>query len=185
MQSERATARTILRALGIGLVGGMRSWTAPAAVALTYDTAPDNSGWRRWPVFSTKGARLAWLTLGAVEYVADKWPRTIPRIRLKPQPTHTDGGLLGRSAVASLAGAAIGSEQGAKGSVALGAALSGAAAIASNYFFYYLRKAVVKKSRLHDYTVAMIEDQIALALAIIVARTGSRLRSPSEARSLV
>jgi uncharacterized membrane protein len=168
---ENVNQRLALRAMGLGLAAGMRSWTAPATVALTYDTAPVDSGWRRWPLFSSKGARLAWIWAGVNEYVADKWPRTIPRIQLKPQMTHTDGGIIGRTGVAALAAAALGTEHKEENSALLSAAIGAGAALFSNYLFYYLRKAIGSKSKLHDYTVAMIEDQLCVGLAAAVARS--------------
>jgi uncharacterized membrane protein len=171
MQLENADQRMVLRALGAGTIAGMRSWTAPASVVFSYDTAPADAPWKRWPVFSSRWARLAWAFFGVNEYVADKWARTIPRIQLKPQLTHTDGGILGRSGVAALAGAALGSEAKEDNSEAVGAALAFGASVVTNYLFYFLRKAIMEKSKVHDYTVAMIEDQLCVGLAAAVARS--------------
>lgn len=171
VQLENVDQRLALRSLGMGLIAGMRSWTPPATVAFTYDRAPADAGWKRWPLFSSKWARLIWLFFGVNEYVADKWPRTIPRIQLKPQMTHTDGGILGRSAVAALAGAALGTEYKQEDSVPVGAALAFLGSLVSNYIFYYARKAMWENSRLHDYTVAMIEDQLCIGMAVAVARS--------------
>lgn len=170
IRPEKIDQRLIVRALLLGLVGGMRSWTPPTTIALTYDTAPADSGWKRWPVFSSRGARLAWTTLGAVEYIADKWPRTIPRTRLRPQPTHTDGGLIGRTAVAALATAALGSEYEEENSVVAGAVIGAVAALLSNIAFYHLRKELVEKTQMPDGAIAMIEDEIAVGLAIVTTR---------------
>lgn len=163
--------RLASRTVGLGLIAGMRSWTAPAAVVFSYDTAPADAGWKRWPIFSSRGARLVWAFFGVNEYVADKWPRTIPRIQLKPQVMHTDGGILGRSGVAALAGAALGTEYRQENSVAVGAALAFGASIVANYLCYYLRRSLGAKSGLHDFTVAMIEDQVCVGLAAAVARS--------------
>lgn len=168
---ENTNQRLALRSLGLGLIAGMRSWTAPAAVAFSYDRAPKEAGWRKWPIFSSRGARLAWLFFGVNEYVMDKWPRTIPRIQLKPQLTHTDGGILGRSGVAALAGAAIGTEYEDQNGAAVGAALAFGASFISNYIFYWVRKAMWENSKLHDFTVAMIEDQLCVGMATAVARS--------------
>ncbi len=149
----------------------MRSWTAPAAVVFSYDKAPAHSPWKSWPLFSTRWARLGWAFLGVNEYVADKWPRTIPRIQLKPQMTHTDGGILGRSGVAALAGAALGSEYQEQNSTALGAALAFGASMFGNYLFYYLRKALGEKTKVHDFTIGMVEDQLCVGMAAAVARS--------------
>lgn len=171
VQLRKNDQRMIWRTLGLGLVAGMRSWSAPAAVVFSYDTAPADSPWKRWPIFSSKPARLAWVFLGVNEYVADKWPRTIPRIQVKPQLTHTDGGILGRSAVAAIAGAALGTEYREENSKMRGAALAFGTSMISNYVFYYLRKIVSEKSNVHDYTIAMIEDQVCIGTATAVARS--------------
>jgi uncharacterized membrane protein len=170
-QLEKADQRMVLRALGAGVIAGMRSWTPPAAVALSYDNAPADAKWKSWPIFSSRLARLTWVFFGVNEYVADKWARTIPRIQLKPQMTHTDGGILGRSGVAALAGAAIGSEDKQENSEALGAAIAFGTSVVTNYLFYFLRKVIGEKSKVHDYTVAMIEDQLCVATAVAVARS--------------
>lgn len=160
-----------LRALAMGLAGGMRAWSPLAMLSLNYDTAPEEAGYKHWPVFRDRWGRLALISLGAVEYVADKWPRTIKRTRLMPQPTHTDGGLIGRSAFVTAAGAALGSEYEEDNSVALGASIGLGTALLSNIAFYRLRKAVVEWSGVHDYTIAMIEDGICIGLLTAVART--------------
>ena len=167
-QFEKLDQRMVLRTLGLGLIAGMRSWTAPAAVVFSYDAAPTDAGWKRWPVFSTRAARLVWAFFGVNEYVADKWPRTI---QLKPQVLHTDGGILGRSGVAALAGAALGTEYAEDNSVAMGAAIAFGASVLGNYLFYYLRKSAGAKSGIHDFTVAMIEDQVCVGMAAAVARS--------------
>jgi uncharacterized membrane protein len=170
-QLEKANTTMALRALGVGLIDGMRSWTPMAALAFTYNTAPSDAAWRRWPLFSSKAARLVWLFFGVNEYVADKWPRTIPRIGLVPQPTHTDGGIIGRTLFGTLTAAALGTEYKEENSVAASAAIGTVASLAANYFFYYVRKALKDKTKVHDYTVAMIEDQLCFALAVAVARS--------------
>lgn len=170
--SQSNYQRLALRALAMGLAGGMRAWSPLAMVALTYDRRSPKTGWRRWPVFRDKWGRVGLVTLGAVEYVADKWPRTIRRKRLKPQVTHTDGGLIGRAAFVTLAGAALGSEYEERNSVAMGAAIGLGVSVLSNYAFYYLRKAAGDWSHVHDYTIAMIEDEVCVGLLTAVARTG-------------
>lgn len=94
-----------------------------------------------------------------------------PRIQLKPQLTHTDGGILGRSGVAALAGAAIGTEYKDDNAPATGAALAFLGSLVGNYLFYWARKAMFENSKLHDYTVAMIEDQLCIGMAAAVARS--------------
>ena len=172
MGSSTDRQQLVLRSLGLGFAGGLRSWPPMAALILTRHRAPADAGWPRWPVLRNRWTQRALVTLGALEPIADKWPRTIPRIRLKPQPSHIDGGLIGRTAVDALAGAALGSEYRFKNSVALGAAVAAAAAVAGNYLGYYAREAVKKATGLPDPTVGMIEDEISIGL--LVAAVGTR-----------
>lgn len=171
VQLDKINQRLALRSTAIGLMAGMRSWTPPATVAMTYDTAPKDAGWRSWPLFSSTWARLIWVFFGINEYVADKWPRTIDRIRPAPQMTHTDGGIVGRTAVGALAAAAIGTEYHDEDAVTQATLIATLASLFGNYFFFYLRKALGQRTGIHDFTVAMMEDQLCLAMAVAVARS--------------
>lgn len=172
MNTSATREQLVLRALGLGFAGGLRSWPPLAALILTQDRAPATAGWTDWPVLGNRWTQRALVTLGALEPIADKWPRTIPRIRLKPQLTHIDGGILGRTAVDALAGAALGSEYRFRNSVALGAVVAGSAALAGNYVGYYAREAVKKVTGLPDPTVGAIEDEICIGL--LIAAVGTR-----------
>lgn len=171
MDSYTDREQLVLRALGLGFAGGLRSWPPLATLILTQNRAPATAGWKHWPVLRNRWTQRALITLGALEPIADKWPRTIPRIQLKPQLTHIDGGLIGRTAVEALAGAALGSEYRFKNSVALGAAIAASAALVGNYVGYYTREAVKKATGLPDPTVGMIEDEISIGLLIVAVGT--------------
>lgn len=176
MKSPSNRQRLVLQAVGLGLAGGLRSWPPLGMMALTYDAAPAKSGWKRWPILRNRWGRRALIALSAAEPIADKWPNTIPRTQLKPQLTRIDGGILGRSGVDALAGAALGSEHREKNSTLLGAAVAGAAALVGNFVGKNVRQAVVGSTKLPDPTVAMVEDvAAALPLAAVAHSRGIRL----------
>lgn len=178
MNFQRDNRHLAWRALGMGLSGAMRAWSPLATLALTYHTDPPESEYKRWPIFRDKLGRQALIALGAAEYVADKWPRTIDRTRLLPQPTHIDGGLIVRSVFAGIAGAALGTQYRTKNSMALGASIGLGSAVLANIAFYHLRKAAGQWSKVHDFTIAMIEDQMCVGLLTAVARTQPATAGP-------
>lgn len=104
MGRRSGNQQLILRSTIMGLAGAMRAWSPLATVALTYDTVPEESGYKNWPVFRSRLGRLALVSFGVGEYVADKWPRTINRTRPAPQPSHIDGGIVLRTVFATVAG---------------------------------------------------------------------------------
>ena len=176
MKSLSNRQRLVLQALGLGFAGGLRSWPPLGMMALTYDVAPATSGWKRWPVLRNPWGRRALIALAAAEPIADKWPNTIPRTQVKPQLTHIDGGILGRTALDAIAGAALGSEYPEKNATILGAAVSGVAALLGNFVGQRVRQAVADSTKLPDYTVAAIEDVISILPLVAVARSrGVRL----------
>lgn len=176
MASNGARKRLVLQALALGVAGGLRSWPAVAMMALTHKVAPATSGWTGWPVFNTAGGRSWLIALAAAEPVADKWPGTIPRVRLKPQLTHIDGGIIGRVAIDTYAAAALGSEYPEKNSIPLAATVGGAAALVSNYAAMAVRDAIVKRTKLPDPTVGSIGDVLCLVILAGVARSrGARI----------
>lgn len=145
-------------ALVIGLVAGLRSMTAPAAVswAACY-------GWLQLqgtPLqFMGSWVAVAIFTVAALgEYVADKLPRT---------PNRTSPGpLIGRIVLGGLAGAAL---TGAAGeSLVLGAVLGGMGAVLGTFAGYHVRRRLVNRLGVKDSAVAVTEDVLALVLAYLV-----------------
>lgn len=168
--------RLVLQASILGFAGGLRSWPPLGMMALTYDLAPADSDWKRWPVLRNRWGRWALIALAAAEPIADKWPRTIPRTQLKPQLSHIDGGLIGRTALDTVAGAALGSEQRGKYSTTVGAMVGGVAALLGNFVAERVRREVVNSTKLPDPTVGAIEDVVCISMLIVVARSrGVRL----------
>lgn len=159
------------RAFLLGLAGGLRSWSPLGILALNYDKPPVEGRWKRWPVFRHIWGRRLMIALAAGEFLADKLPHTQPRIAPNVQWSRIDGGIFGRVAADTLAGAALGSTQRGKRSVAEGAAFAAAGALVGNYLGYYARKAVVETTGLPDPVVAGVEDAIAVTVLSAIVRT--------------
>jgi uncharacterized membrane protein len=143
---------TLGLAFAIGVVAGLRSFTAPAAVCWAA-----HLGWLR-----LTGSRLAFLgstaavwistALALTELVLDKlsWIGA----RTKPGP------LIDRLIMGALSGAALGSTWGA---------ISGAAgALVGTYGGYYARHWIVANLKVPDIAVALVEDALAVGGALLI-----------------
>jgi uncharacterized membrane protein len=145
-------------ALGIGIVAGLRSLTAPAVVA--------------W------GAHLGWLNLhdsplafiGSItaiaifsllaigELIADKLPMT-PK-RTAPAP------LLARIITGGLCGACLFAT--AEKSLVAGAILGGTGGVIGAFLGYDIRRRLVNNLHIKDFIVAVCEDVVAVGLALFL-----------------
>jgi len=136
-------ASTYARALGIGAVAGMRSMTAPAAT------------------LSARDHPFAGLAVAAAagELVVDKLPLTPPRT--------LPGPLAVRALAGGLAGGAVAARH--EDSRALGFAAGAAAAVASAFIFFELRRRLTEDAGVPDVAVALAED----ALAVWAARAAN------------
>jgi uncharacterized membrane protein len=142
-------------AVGIGMVAGLRSLTAPAAVSW--------AAWLGW--LNLHGSSLAFMGSGVVvvifsllaiaEYVADLLP-SIPR-RTTPGP------LVARIVMGGLCGACLCA--GAGRSVALGAVLGGLGGLIGTFAGYHARRYLVQALRVKDRGIAVSEDLVAIVLA--------------------
>jgi uncharacterized membrane protein len=145
-------------ALGIGIVAGLRSLTAPAAVSWAA-----HLGWLNLQgsplAFMGSKAAVALLTLLALlEYVADLLPRTPKRTTLGP--------LITRIVLGGLAGACVSISAGQ--SMVPGAVLGGIGAVVGAFGGYEIRKRLVAGLRVRDALVAIPEDVVAIGLAWIL-----------------
>ena len=149
-------------ALAIGIVAGLRSMTAPAAVSWAACV-----GWLQLAgtplAFMGSQAAVAILSLFAVaEYVADKLPRT-PN-RTKPGP------LIGRIVMGGLAGACLSVSAGQ--GFAPGAVVGGIGAVVGAFAGYEARRRLVSGLKVKDLLIAIPEDLVAMGLAyLIVSRS--------------
>ena len=143
---------------GIGVIAGLRSFTAPAAVAWAA-----HLGW-----LSLQGSKLSFLgnmvalwiasALGLVELILDKQPWMAART--KPGP------LIDRIIMGGLSGAAFCTSAGE--SVMAGALAGATGALAGTYGGYQARHRLVVSGKLPDLAVALVEDAVAVGGAYII-----------------
>lgn len=152
-------ALTILAlALGIGVIAGLRSLTAPAAVAWAAHL--------NW--LDLHGSRLSFLgssvTVGIVtllaigELIADKLPATPSRTSAVP--------LIARIVTGGLCGAAICAAGGA--TVGVGGGLGAVGGVVGAYGGYFARHGLVMNAKLPDRMVAVAEDLIAIGGGLLI-----------------
>lgn len=160
---RRPSTRSILaRALLLGIAAGLRSATPLGTLARYQPDAPHRAAWAHWPLLRSRLGRtmlqLGWLG----ELAVDKLPFIPPRT----QP----GPLVGRIALGTVAGLAMGSE-GHRASTTLGSAALGAAgAVIGSFGGTAYRSLAVRATGLPDLPVAVVEDVAAVALARTAVR---------------
>jgi uncharacterized membrane protein len=148
----------LLLALGIGVVAGLRSLTAPAVVAWAA-----HLGW-----INLHGSPLAFMgtvwavgiltVLALVELVADQLPNT---------PSRTAPvGLSARVVTGALSGACLAIA--GSGAVWLGTVAGAIGGIAGAFGGYQARIGLVKSLGVADYAVAIPEDLVAIGLGLLL-----------------
>jgi uncharacterized membrane protein len=148
----------LLLAFLIGVIAGLRTMTAPAVVAWAAN--------RHWlnlhnsPLaFMGSTAAVVVFTLAALgELVVDKLPSAPNRTQLL--------GLIGRSVLGGLSGAAV-AASGAQ-SIAPGAVLGVAGAIAGAFGGYEVRKRLVRALKVPDLVIALLEDAVAIGGGLLI-----------------
>jgi uncharacterized membrane protein len=153
------SALVLLLALGIGIVAGLRSLTAPAVVAWAA-----HFGWIRLAgsplAFMGSKWTAAVLTLLALgELVADQLPGTPPRTAAV--------GLSARIVTGALCGASFAVAGGA--SLWLGAVAGAIGGIAGAFGGYQARVGLVRGLRVPDFAIAIPEDIVAVGLGLLLA----------------
>ena len=148
----------LLLAFLIGVIGGLRTMTAPAVVAWAANRHWLNLDNSLLDIIGSLGAVLVF-TLGALgELVIDKLPSTPNRTQLL--------GLIGRSVLGGLSGAAV-AASGAQ-LITLGAVLGVAGAIAGAFAGYEVRKRLVRALKVPDFVIALCEDAVAIAGGLLI-----------------
>ncbi len=142
-------------ALCIGIVAGLRTFTAPALVSWAA-----HLGW-----IHLEGTPLAFMgstiavvvltILALVEYVTDQLPKTPART--------VPAQLIARIITGGLSGACLGVAGGA--SLAVGACMGIIGALIGTYGGYHARKALVNGLKVKDVVIAIPEDLVAIGLA--------------------
>ncbi|MFP2928794.1 DUF1990 family protein [Pyxidicoccus sp. 3LG] len=164
---EAVTRGQWLTPLGLGVLAGMRSMSAPTLVSrrLSQEPSPSTD-----PLSSALSKPWVPKVLGLLalgELIADKLPNTPSRVKFVPLAGRVLTGAV--AAASSLAGQK-------RSAVALAAVLGGVAAVASTWAFYSLRNVATKRLGVPNVAAALTEDAIVAALA-------SRLMPVVEARA--
>jgi uncharacterized membrane protein len=145
-------------AFAIGLITGLRSMTGPALVCWAAHLGWLSLGDSRLAFMESTLATYVFSAFALGELVADKLP-FIPN-RTSPGP------LFGRIVLGALCGAAMCIS--ADYSPAVGAILGGTGGLAGAFAGYQARRALVKRSRLPDWVVAVLEDVVAVGGGLLV-----------------
>jgi uncharacterized membrane protein len=143
-------------AFGIGMVAGLRTFTAPAAVAwgaklgwLHLQSSPLAFMGSNWAV-------ILFSILACAEFVADLLPATPNRIALGPLAARiVSGGFCGACLCAS-----------AGKSLVAGSGAGAIGAVAGAFVGYEIRRRLVRGLNIKDLFIALPEDAIALFLAL-------------------
>jgi len=149
------TGNYLALAFGIGVVAGLRSLTAPAAVAWAV-----HLGWLDLhdPRLAFMGSTVAvaiFSLLAVGELVADKLPRTPKRTALVA--------LLARILIGGLCGASLCAS--ANQSPLIGAVLGATGGVVGAFAGYDIRRRLVSGLKIKDMPVALFEDLMAIGLA--------------------
>ena len=151
-------SQVLLLAFLIGVVSGLRSLTAPAAVAWAAHRSWINLHNTPLSFMGSTAAVVIFTLLAVVELVADQLPSTPSRTR--------PPGLIARIVLGGLSGAAIAVS--GRQSIALGAVLGAAGGIAGAFAGYQVRKRLVRALQVPDLIIAFLEDAVAIAGGVFI-----------------
>jgi uncharacterized membrane protein len=150
---------------GIGIVAGLRSLTAPAAVSWAAHLGSLDLADSSLAFMGSTVAVVVFSVLAIAEYAGDLHP-AVPR-------RTTTGPLIGRIVTGGLCGACLCAA--ASRSLVPGVVLGGLGAVIGAFAGYEARTRLVAALGVKDRVVALFEDLVAIALAwIIVVSTGGR-----------
>jgi uncharacterized membrane protein len=153
---------TLLLAFALGIVAGLRSMTAPAAIAWSAHFGWLHLAGTPLAFLDSAPARYLLLALMLAELVADKLPFTPSRTRPGP--------FTGRILTGGLAGAALAAGLGQ--SLPLGAVAGALGAVAGTLGGYRARTELVRALEVPDYVVALTEDVVAVGGALLIVSAG-------------
>jgi uncharacterized membrane protein len=146
------TTTVLALAFAIGIVAGLRTFTAPAVVSWAARLNWLDLG-NTWAAFLGYAATPYVVGLMAIgELVNDKLPKTPSR--------KSPGPFIGRIVVGAFSGAALGSA--GKQSLLLGALLGALGAVAGTLGGYEARTRLVKALGVPDLVIALLEDAVAV-----------------------
>ena len=155
MKSIRS--KSIVQVLCVGIIAGMRSASAPAIACHVLSKNKSNELTNSSLKFMESENLATVLKVLAIgELIVDKLPSTPPRI--KP------AGISARVISGALSTAAISKAN--RNSAITGAVLGSAAALASTFFFYFLRKKMGEKFKIYDPILGVIEDILVIGTGV-------------------
>jgi uncharacterized membrane protein len=144
-------------AVGIGIVTGLRSLTAPAVVAWGAHLGWLNLHGSRVAFMESTTAVVMFSVLAIGELIADKLPTMTKRTAPAP--------LIARIITGGLCGACLSVAAGKL--LVAGAFLGGIGGIAGAFLGYDIRRRLVSDARIKDSVVAVCEDVVAVGLALV------------------
>ena len=145
-------------ALGIGIVAGLRSLTAPAVVAWGAHLNWLNLHGSPLAFMGSTTAVAIFSLLAIGELIADKLPNTPKRTALAP--------LLARIITGCLCGACLCAAAGK--SLLAGTLLGGIGAIVGAFLGYEVRRRLANNLHIKDFIIAVCEDLFAIGLAVFL-----------------
>jgi uncharacterized membrane protein len=152
------TGFVVALALCIGLINGLRSFTAPAVVAWAAHLRWIDLRHSYLGFLGSTAAAYVLAALALVELVIDKLPGT-------PNRTAAPG-LVARIALGALSGAALCIAGGQ--SAALGAVLGGLGGVMGAFAGYKARTGLVRTLKTPDYVIAVLEDLVAVGGGLLI-----------------
>jgi uncharacterized membrane protein len=153
-----STGFVLLLTFGIGIVAGLRAFTAPAAVAWAAHLGRINLSGSPLAFMGSYWTVAILTVLALVEYVTDQLPST---------PARTVPMQLGaRIVTALLSGACLGIAGG--GGPWLGAIVAAIGAIAGTFGGYHARIGLREALHAQDIAIAVPEDLIAIGLGLLI-----------------
>jgi uncharacterized membrane protein len=151
-------ANVLLLSFGIGIVAGLRSLTAPAAVSWAAFLGWLHLEGTPLAFMGSTAAVVIFSILALAEYVADKLPRTPNRTRPGP--------LMGRIVLGGLAGASLSVSAGRL--LVAGLVMGGIGGLIGAFAGYEFRRRLVSGLKFKDMIIAVLEDLIAIGLALLI-----------------
>ena len=142
----------------IGVIAGLRTMTAPTVVAWAANWHWLNLHNSPLALMGSVAAVGCFTVLALGELVVDKLPSTPNRTRLL--------GVIGRSVFGGLSGAAVAAS--GSQSIAAGAVLAVAGAIAGAFAGYEIRKRLGRALNVPDFVIALCEDALAIGGGLLI-----------------
>lgn len=147
-----------LSAFAIGIVAGLRTFTAPAALAWAAHLRWINLAGTPLAFVGSRAALIIFSLLALLEFVGDQLPATPSRTKPGPLGARIISGAFCGSAIALLVGQMV----------IVGAILGAVGAVAGAFGGYQVRTRSVKTLGVPDFAIAVPEDILAIAAGLLI-----------------